>query len=372
MPLLNEPFSFAYFGHNITARSLGPATIPDISAITSVHLVPFTSEGNIVSVNIVNRGWDIPGGHVDRGESSPLDTLQREAREEASLSTLEPILVDVLALECETLDLKARPYMLIYVAEVAELSSFAPNDEVSQRLLMTPKMFVDSYFGNKAYAQALINASASALIPGYTCTTLASEGSLYTSQISQKPVASKTKSIKKKLIIVAVVIVILLFNFPLLHMLNTKRKLDNVSLPLSSKVVSMGSNGLAADRTNVSFVVNKSYPNTLEAKNDIIKKFQMAGISIPQPDEGAYISPQGNGTSGGDFINEIHISYFPNNSHIEFTFALERTLSCGFESTGGKYAEYQCEGKTVNKAFDDKLVSSQPISSVRVNTSVNF
>lgn len=373
MSLLNVPFSFTYFGHNITARSLGPTTIPDISTIISVHVVPFTNDGNVVGVNIVNRGWDIPGGHVDEGELSPIDTLRREAREEASLTTLEPILVDVLSLECETLDLKSRPYMLVYTAEVAELSTFTPNNEASQRLVMTRKLFIDSYFGNKPYAQALINASAKALMLEHTESALASGGDLSSSQINQKPTTYKRKSIKKTLIILSVVAIVLLFNFPLIHMLNTKRKLANVSLPLSSTVVAMGGNGIATDRTNIDFGVNKHYANSLEAKKDVIEKLKIAGISIPQPDDKAIVSPKGGGVSNGDFINEIHISYFPaGNSHTEFTFILERTIPCGFESTGGKYAEYQCEGKTVNDAFKHKIASSEPISSVRVSTSIKY
>jgi 8-oxo-dGTP diphosphatase len=372
MHLLDEPFSFTYFGHNITARSLGPATIPDISTITSVHVVPFTSEGVIVGVNVVNRGWDIPGGHVDQGESSPLETLRREAREEASLSILEPILVDVLALECETLDLKARPYMLVYTAEVAELSSFTPNDEVSQRLLMTPKMFVDSYFGNKAYAQALIDASVRALMPGDTGTTLAGEGSVSNSQISQKPVASQPKSIKKKLIILAIVAVVLLFNFPLLHMLYVKMKLATVPLPISEQVVSMGSNGLGPSGSNISFTVNKSYGSPLAAKEDISKQLQSAGILAPQAsDKPTYVFAQ-DGVSGSseDRIDNIKLIYRTSNGN-DYTFLLffEQPVLCDYDSTA---RETLCAGEKMGKSLTAKLANSRPVSSSRVDASVNF
>jgi hypothetical protein len=238
---------------------------------------------------------------------------------------------------------------------------------------MTTKLFIDSYFGNKAYAQALIDISVRTLMTGHTNTVLGSEEDLSSLQTSRKLVTGKPRSIKKTLIILAVLIVVLLFNFPLLHMLNITRKLNNVSLPLSSKVVAMGGNGLTTDRTNIDFVVNKHYANALEAQKDIIEKLKIAGISIPQPDEKAIVSPKGGGVSNGDFINEIHISYFPaGSSHTEFTFILERTIPCGFESTGGKYAEYQCEGKTTDDAFDQRVASSEPISSVRVSTSIKY
>jgi 8-oxo-dGTP diphosphatase len=372
MHLLDKPFPFTYFGHNITARSLGPTTIPDISTITSVHVVPFTSEGNIVSVNIVNRGWDIPGGHVDQGESSPLDTLRREAREEASLSILEPVIVDVLALECKTLDLKTRPYMLIYVAEVAELNGFTPNDEVSQRLLMTPKMFVDSYFGNKAYAQALIDASARALMPGHTGTTLAGEGSVSNSQISQKPVASRPKSIKKKLIVLAIVAVVLLFNFPLLHMLYVKAKLATVPLPISEQVVSMGSNGLGPSGSNISFTANKSYASPLAAKEDISKQLQSAGISFPQPsDKPAYTFAQdGVNGSSDERIDNIKLVYHLNDGN-DYTFLLffEQPVLCSYDYVA---TETLCEGEEKGKSLTTKLVNSRHVSSARVDASIGF
>lgn len=159
MSLLNEPFSFNYFGHTITAHSHGPMEAPHISKITSVHVVPVADDGSIVAVNVTSRGWDIPGGHVDEGELSPLDSLRREVREEASISILEPALVDVLTLESETMDLSARPYMLLYAAKVRELGDFTPNNEISERSIMTAEKFVKNYFGNTTYAQRMIHLS---------------------------------------------------------------------------------------------------------------------------------------------------------------------------------------------------------------------
>ena len=371
MPLLSEPFSFSYFGHTILASSLGPVEIPDISRIISVHVVPLATDGSIIAINVTGRGWDIPGGHVDEGEPSPLSTLSREAREEANLTTLEPILIDVLTLKCETLDLSAKPYMLVYAAQVWDLGDFTPSDEVSERSLMSKKKFISNYFGNTTYATRMIDAAMRAITPDLINLTSSKARSDDSSPTSQKNTQRKAKRIKVWILAISVIAVVILFSLPLIRMLDTNRRLHAVSLPLSNEVVAMGGNGLTTDRTNISFIVNKNYANAREAKDDIIARFEAAGISIPQPSYGSFVSPKGNGASNVELINEIHTSYFSKNgTNTEFTFLLERVISCGFESTGGKFVEYQCEGKTVNDMFVDKLVNSQPVSSVRVHTSV--
>jgi 8-oxo-dGTP diphosphatase len=164
MPLLDEPFSFNYFGHTIVARSLGPIDLPNVSEIISSHVIPFTSEGNIVAVNIISRGWDIPGGHIDEDEISPLEALHREAHEEALVSVTSPVLVDVLSLKSDTMDLSKTPFMTLYAARVGEMKEFIANNEVSQRKVVTPAVFIESYFGNKLYAAQMVK-SAIQLLP---------------------------------------------------------------------------------------------------------------------------------------------------------------------------------------------------------------
>ncbi len=164
MPLIDEPFSFNYFGHTIVARSVGPSIMPSISKLVTAHVIPFDSDSNVVAVNITNRGWDIPGGHIDEGELSPLTTLRREADEEAQITVATPILIDILDLKSETLSyLTAKPYMVLYAARIDTIREFTPNDEVSARQTMEPDRFIENYFGYKPYAAQMMKAAMNAL-----------------------------------------------------------------------------------------------------------------------------------------------------------------------------------------------------------------
>ena len=164
MPLIDEPFSFNYFGHIINARSLGPVALPDIAKLITAHVVPITSDGNVIAVNIIGRGWDIPGGHIDDGEPSPVVALRREASEEAQITVTAPILIDILELKSDSLGYLAdRPYMALYAAKTDEVGEFNPNEEVSARETMTPGAFIENYFGNKTYATQMMKSAMGAL-----------------------------------------------------------------------------------------------------------------------------------------------------------------------------------------------------------------
>lgn len=164
MPLIDEPFSFNYFGHIIIARSLGTIAMPDITKLISAHVVPITFDGNIIAVNIISRGWDIPGGHIDAGELSPITALSREASEEAQITVVDPVLIDVLELKSDTLSsLVAKPYMALYAARVDKVDEFTPNEEVSTREIMTTETFIENYFGNKSYATQMMNSATDAV-----------------------------------------------------------------------------------------------------------------------------------------------------------------------------------------------------------------
>ncbi|WP_181350853.1 NUDIX hydrolase [Thalassobacillus sp. CUG 92003] len=54
--------------------------LPDIANVTSVHGVCFY-EDSLMVIDLANRGWDLPGGHIEAHES-PLDCCKREVMEE--------------------------------------------------------------------------------------------------------------------------------------------------------------------------------------------------------------------------------------------------------------------------------------------------
>lgn len=189
--------------------------------------------------------------------------------------------------------------------------------------------------------------------------------------INQSYSPSKAKWIKPTLITLVVLFVFLLFSLPTLHMLDTKRRLHNASLPLSNQLVAMSSNGLGPSNTSISFTVNKSYASSTEAKNDIIERLDDAGISILKPsDRPSSITLKYNGTKDKALpINEIATTFFPN--HYAFTFYLERPIPCE-PDTNSNNDNYLCDGEVRNDALENKLINNQPVRSVNVQAAVKF
>ena len=78
-------------------------------------------EGRILAVEN-ERGWDIPGGHLEPGES-PLDALRREIAEEAGASVKRICPIGTLAIP------GAEKVMLFFAGEEIVLGEFVPTKE---------------------------------------------------------------------------------------------------------------------------------------------------------------------------------------------------------------------------------------------------
>jgi 8-oxo-dGTP pyrophosphatase MutT (NUDIX family) len=150
-------FSFNYFGSTIIGSSLGTSFVPPLSETLTAHCVPITDDGKVVAVNIIGRGIDVPGGHIDPGETA-LEAMEREAMEEAWISVGQPVLIDVWKLKSQDvrLGLDEKPYLLLYAARVETMLDFTPTDETSERLILEPDEYVSRYFGDKNQAKKMI------------------------------------------------------------------------------------------------------------------------------------------------------------------------------------------------------------------------
>lgn len=151
-------FSFDYFGSAIQAESLGIDFLPSLTQTLTSHCMPFTEDGKIIAVNIVGRGIDIPGGHID-GEETAIEAMLREAREEAQIIVESPILIDVWRLSSTNtqLGLSAKPYLLLFVTKVKTILEFSPNEEANERLVLDPDEFISKYFGDKRQAKVMVD-----------------------------------------------------------------------------------------------------------------------------------------------------------------------------------------------------------------------
>ena len=116
--------------------------MPPFEQVTGVFAVPFTKEGKLIAVNLFSRGYDLPGGHVDKGEKTPEQTLRREVMEEASMTVRDLVLTEVI--ESDYIDDHAT-YLLLYAAFVDEMKEFVVNAESSERIEVSVDEFVAHY-----------------------------------------------------------------------------------------------------------------------------------------------------------------------------------------------------------------------------------
>ena len=94
-----------------------------------------------MAVRLRHRGIDLPGGHVEPGEQTPEETMNREVKEEACMTIRSAVLTEVI----ESDYFKHPSYMLLYSAYVDELSVFVPSDEASERIEVTREDFIKQY-----------------------------------------------------------------------------------------------------------------------------------------------------------------------------------------------------------------------------------
>ncbi len=126
-------------------RCLGPVPDPPIDRVTSAAAVAITDDGRLVLAEL-DRGPDIPGGHVRRDETLADDTVRREAWEEirARLGELRPVEV----IESDHFGPDDLTYMVIRAARVTELAPWVATHESAGRLVIPPEDFLRRYRGD--------------------------------------------------------------------------------------------------------------------------------------------------------------------------------------------------------------------------------
>lgn len=113
---------------------------PQTELITSIHAICFQND-KLLLVDIKNRGWSFPGGHIELNES-PLDCVKREVLEEACVegdcSYLGYVQVDHSENPSWNSD---SPYPLIgyqafYCMDITQVLPFNAIFESSQRMFI--------------------------------------------------------------------------------------------------------------------------------------------------------------------------------------------------------------------------------------------
>lgn len=154
----SSSYNIVINGRDVTFSKDGTDNVPPFSKVTSVSVIPITDSGEIVAVRLKNRGLDIPGGHVEKHEKTPEETLHRELMEEANTTVKDIKLVEVIRSNYFGNEEDDSSYMLIYVARVDEVLDFTLSDEMSyERIIISSDEFIKDYnAGDKEFMSDII------------------------------------------------------------------------------------------------------------------------------------------------------------------------------------------------------------------------
>jgi 8-oxo-dGTP pyrophosphatase MutT (NUDIX family) len=143
-------------GKNINFVQIDPSFIPPFDKITSAAVVPFTEDGKIVAA-LLNRGIDLPGGHVLKTEFNIEDVARREAGEETCITFKDVYVSKIIQSDYYGTASNELTYMIITTAFVDEMLDFIPTEECVAREVVTVDLFINRYSaGNKEDMRKLI------------------------------------------------------------------------------------------------------------------------------------------------------------------------------------------------------------------------
>lgn len=126
--------------------------LPDPLTVSSVSIVIFDGE-KILWTHHKTRGWDIPGGHIEEGESI-LEALNREAQEEAGVVMHDPIFVAKISSNAIN-EKYAGKVMVIMTTKSFQLrDDWIPADDVDSRQLLNVDDAIKDYYGD---SEGLLN-----------------------------------------------------------------------------------------------------------------------------------------------------------------------------------------------------------------------
>lgn len=152
--------------HAVTLEWVKSQTLPEGMTISSAHGFCFYENG-IFLVNIDTRGWDLPGGHMEEGET-PEECFAREAKEEASIFgpskligyTLVDNREDIYRVPGKYPDIGVQAFFRMDVEKVV---TFDNRFESSDRMLFYPEELPDYHAGWNVILEEILEAAVEAL-----------------------------------------------------------------------------------------------------------------------------------------------------------------------------------------------------------------
>lgn len=130
-------------GHHVKLTWIPHMPLPNIDMITSVHGYCF-EQGKVLLVHIKDRGFNIPGGHVEEGET-PETALHREIYEEGYIKGISQYIgaIEVSHEENPLFNPEGKypliGYQLFYRVDITECLPFRRENEATCRIWVEPE-----------------------------------------------------------------------------------------------------------------------------------------------------------------------------------------------------------------------------------------
>jgi ADP-ribose pyrophosphatase YjhB (NUDIX family) len=133
--------------------------VPSPHEVSAVFLIALADK-NIVAIRN-QRGWDIPAGHMESGESL-LGAIHREAQEEASMKFKNAIPFVTVTSTSEEPKYKDK-CMVGFATKDFALEEFVPATDSYEREVMNDEAFLSLYQSDKENMRLMITAAHSLL-----------------------------------------------------------------------------------------------------------------------------------------------------------------------------------------------------------------
>jgi len=142
--MFSTKLNFPWLPDQAAATCSQNSELPHRHLITSVFSLCFDEQDKLLLINHEHRGWDVPGGHVESGETLE-ESLYRELKEEAAANIYD---ASVFArIENQLGDIVPdgyrypipTSYMICFISRLQELEPFDAEFETTDRKLFTPE-----------------------------------------------------------------------------------------------------------------------------------------------------------------------------------------------------------------------------------------